>query len=391
MEDRFVYADNAATTPIHADVLNKMMPFLTTEYGNASTLYRLGQSSHKALENARQEVALLMNADPSEITFTGCGSEADNLALRGYLHSRQAKGKKHLIVSTIEHHAILYTAQALEKEGFAVTYLPVNQYGQVEPQALEQAIRPDTALVSIMFANNEIGTINPVAELGRVCHEKGVVFHTDAVQAYGHVPIDVKAMNIDMLSLSGHKINAPKGVGAIYVRKGIRLEPQLTGGGQERGLRSGTENIASIVGLGEAARLKRVNMERETAYIGVLSRKLIDGVLQLPQTILTGHPTQRLPGTCSFCINAIEGESLVLRLDMNGICASTGSACSTGSLDPSHVLLGIGLSHEISHGSLRLTLGPQNTEEDVDYILERLKGVVETLRAMSPIWDTKQN
>lgn len=391
MEDRFVYADNAATTPIHADVLNKMMPFLTTEYGNASTLYRLGQSSHKALENARQEVALLMNADPSEITFTGCGSESDNLALRGYLHSRQAKGKKHLIVSTIEHHAILYTAQALEKEGFAVTYLPVNQYGQVEPQALEQAIRPDTALVSIMFANNEIGTINPVAELGRVCHEKGVVFHTDAVQAYGHVPIDVKAMNIDMLSLSGHKINAPKGVGAIYVRKGIRLEPQLTGGGQERGLRSGTENIASIVGLGEAARLKRVNMERETAYIGALSRKLIGGVLQLPQTILTGHPTQRLPGTCSFCINAIEGESLVLRLDMNGICASTGSACSTGSLDPSHVLLGIGLSHEISHGSLRLTLGPQNTEEDVDYILERLKGVVETLRAMSPIWDPKQN
>lgn len=391
MEDRFVYADNAATTPIHADVLNKMMPFLTTEYGNASTLYRLGQSSHKALENARQEVALLMNADPSEITFTGCGSESDNLALRGYLHSRQAKGKKHLIISTIEHHAILYTAQALEKEGFAVTYLPVNQYGQVEPQALEQAIRPDTALVSIMFANNEIGTINPVAELGRVCHEKGVVFHTDAVQAYGHVPIDVKAMNIDMLSLSGHKINAPKGVGAIYVRKGIRLEPQLTGGGQERGLRSGTENIASIVGLGEAARLKRVNMERETAYIGALSRKLIDGVLQLPQTILTGHPTQRLPGTCSFCINAIEGESLVLRLDMNGICASTGSACSTGSLDPSHVLLGIGLSHEISHGSLRLTLGPQNTEEDVDYILERLKGVVETLRAMSPIWDPKQN
>ena len=391
MEDRFVYADNAATTPIHADVLNKMMPFLTTEYGNASTLYRLGQSSHKALENARQEVALLMNAEPSEITFTGCGSESDNLALRGYLHSRQAKGRKHLIISTIEHHAILYTAQALEKEGFAVTYLPVNQYGQVEPQALEQAIRPDTALVSIMFANNEIGTINPVAELGRVCHEKGVVFHTDAVQAYGHVPIDVKAMNIDMLSLSGHKINAPKGVGAIYVRKGIRLEPQLTGGGQERGLRSGTENIASIVGLGEAARLKRVNMERETAYIGALSRKLIDGVLQLPQTILTGHPTQRLPGTCSFCINAIEGESLVLRLDMNGICASTGSACSTGSLDPSHVLLGIGLSHEISHGSLRLTLGPQNTEDDVDYILERLKGVVETLRAMSPIWDPKQN
>ena len=366
MEDRFVYADNAATTPIAAEVLSKMMPFLTTEYGNASTLYQLGQSSHKALENARKEVALLMNAEPSEIIFTGCGSESDNMALRGYLHSPQAKGKKHMITSTIEHHAILHTAQALEREGYEVTYLPVNQYGQVELDQLAAAIRPDTALVSIMFANNEIGTINHVAEIGALCREKGVVFHTDAVQAYGHVPVDVKAMNIDLLSLSGHKINAPKGVGAIYIRKGIVLQPILTGGGQERGLRSGTENIASIVALGEAARLK--------------------GVLKLPQTILTGHPTQRLPGTCSFCINAIEGESLVLRLDMNGICASTGSACSTGSLDPSHVLLGIGLSHEISHGSLRLTLGPQNTEEDVDYILERLTQVVETLRAMSPIW-----
>ena len=386
MEDRFVSADNAATTPIAAEVLSKMMPFLTTEYGNASTLYHLGQSSHKALENARKEVALLMNAEPSEIIFTGCGSESDNMALRGYLHSPQAKGKKHMITSTIEHHAILHTAQALEREGYEVTYLPVNQYGQVELDQLAAAIRPDTALVSIMFANNEIGTINHVAEIGALCREKGVVFHTDAVQAYGHVPVDVKAMNIDLLSLSGHKINAPKGVGAIYIRKGIVLQPILTGGGQERGLRSGTENIASIVALGEAARLKRVNMERESAYVGYLSQKLIEGVLKLPQTILTGHPTQRLPGTCSFCINAIEGESLVLRLDMNGICASTGSACSTGSLDPSHVLLGIGLSHEISHGSLRLTLGPQNTEEDVDYILERLTQVVETLRAMSPIW-----
>ena len=386
MEDRFVYADNAATTPIAAEVLSKMMPFLTTEYGNASTLYHLGQSSHKALENARKEVALLMNAEPSEIIFTGCGSESDNMALRGYLHSPQAKGKKHMITSTIEHHAILHTAQALEREGYEVTYLPVNQYGQVELDQLAAAIRPDTALVSIMFANNEIGTINHVAEIGALCREKGVVFHTDAVQAYGHVPVDVKAMNIDLLSLSGHKINAPKGVGAIYIRKGIVLQPILTGGGQERGLRSGTEHIASIVALGEAARLKRVNMERESAYVGYLSQKLIEGVLKLPQTILTGHPTQRLPGTCSFCINAIEGESLVLRLDMNGICASTGSACSTGSLDPSHVLLGIGLSHEISHGSLRLTLGPQNTEEDVDYILERLTQVVETLRAMSPIW-----
>ena len=384
MKDRFVYADNAATTPIDPRVLEKMMPFLTTEYG--STLYALGQSSHLALEEARRQVALLMNAEPGEIYFTGCGSEADNLALRGYLHSRQAKGKKHLITSSIEHHAILYTAQALEKEGFDVTYLPVDSHGKVRLADLKAALRPDTALVSIMFANNEIGTVNDIAAIGALCREKGVIFHTDAVQAYGHVPVDVKAMNIDMLSISGHKINAPKGVGALYIRKGVLVEPQITGGGQEKGRRSGTENIASIVGLGEAARIKRENLEREMTYLRGLSRKLIDGVLQMPQTILTGHPTDRLPGTCSFCINAIEGESLVLRLDMNGICASTGSACSTGSLDPSHVLLGIGLSHEISHGSLRLTLGMQNTAEDVDYILERLKDVVDVLRAMSPIW-----
>ena len=241
-------------------------------------------------------------------------------------------------------------------------------------------------MVSVMFANNEIGTVNPIAEIGRLCREKGILFHTDAVQAYGHVPVDVKTMNIDVLSLSGHKINAPKGVGAIYIRKGVMLTPLIAGGGQEKGRRAGTENIASIVGLGEAARIRREHMAEEASYVGGLSRKLIDGVLKLPQTILTGHPTQRLPGTCSFCINAIEGESLVLMLDMNGICASTGSACSTGSLDPSHVLLGIGLSHEISHGSLRLTLGPQNTPEDVDYILARLEQVVKTLRAMSPIW-----
>jgi len=262
----------------------------------------------------------------------------------------------------------------------------VDKHGMVELEVLEKAIRPDTAMVSVMFANNEIGTVNPIAEIGKLCREKGVIFHTDAVQAYGHVPVDVKAMNIDILSISGHKINAPKGVGAIYIRKGVLLNQLITGGGQEKGRRAGTENIASIVGLGEAARIKRETMEEETAYVGKLSRKLIDGVLKFPQTILTGHPEQRLPGTCSFCINAIEGESLVLMLDMNGICASTGSACSTGSLDPSHVLLGIGLSHEISHGSLRLTLGMQNTEEDVDYILERLEQVVKTLRAMSPIW-----
>ena len=387
MENRFIYADNAATTPIDRRVLDKMLPFLTTEYGNASTLYRLGKSSHTALEEARKEIALTLNADPSEIFFTGGGSESDNMALRGMMHSPQSKGKKHLITSTIEHPAILRTAEALEKEGYKVTYLPVDSTGKVRLADLEAAITEDTALVSIMFANNEVGTINDIAEIGALCRSKGVRFHTDAVQAFGHVPVDVKAMNIDLLSLSGHKINAPKGVGAIYIRKGIMLTPVITGGGQEKGRRSGTENIAGIVGLGEAARLKREHMQMEIDYVGSLSRKLIDGVLQLPQTILTGHPTDRLPGTCSFCINAIEGESLVLMLDMHGICASTGSACSTGSLDPSHVLLGLGLSHEIAHGSLRLTLGVQNTEEDVDYILEKLKLVVERLRMMSPIWN----
>ena len=309
------------------------------------------------------------------------------MALRGAMKSPQAKGRKHMITSTIEHPAILRTAEALEKEGYKVTYLPVDSTGKVRLADLEAAITEDTALVSIMFANNEVGTINDIAEIGALCRSKGVLFHTDAVQAFGHVPVDVKAMNIDVLSLSGHKINAPKGVGAIYIRKGVMLTPVITGGGQEKGRRSGTENIAGIVGLGEAARLKREHLQQEMEYVGGLSRKLIDGVMQFPQTILTGHPTDRLPGTCSFCINAIEGESLVLLLDMHGICASTGSACSTGSLDPSHVLLGLGLPHEIAHGSLRLTLGAQNTEEDVDYILEKLKLVVERLRMMSPIWN----
>ena len=387
MENRFVYADNAATTPIDRRVLDKMLPFLTTEYGNASTLYQLGKSSHLALEEARKEIALTLNADPSEIFFTGGGSESDNMALRGAMKSPQAKGRKHMITSTIEHPAILRTAEALEKEGYKVTFLPVDSTGKVRLADLEAAITEDTALVSIMFANNEVGTINDIAEIGALCRSKGVLFHTDAVQAFGHVPVDVKAMNIDVLSLSGHKINAPKGVGAIYIRKGVMLTPVITGGGQEKGRRSGTENIAGIVGLGEAARLKREHLQQEMEYVGSLSRKLIDGVMQFPQTILTGHPTDRLPGTCSFCINAIEGESLVLLLDMHGICASTGSACSTGSLDPSHVLLGLGLPHEIAHGSLRLTLGAQNTEEDVDYILEKLKLVVERLRMMSPIWN----
>lgn len=387
MENRFVYADNAATTPVSAEVLNKLLPFYMSEYGNASTLYRLGQSSHTALENARKEVAKTLNAQPAEVFFTGCGTESDNMALRGFLHGPSAKGRKHMITTAIEHHAILHTAAALEKEGFSVTYLPVDKYGVVDMKALEQAITPDTALVSVMFGNNEVGTIEPIAEIGALCHSRGVCFHTDAVQAFAHVPIDVKAMNIDLLSLSGHKLNAPKGVGAIYIRSGILLEPVLTGGGQEKNRRSGTENIAGIVALGEAARIHRENMDKERAYLTALQNKLTAGVLErIPQAWQTGHPENRLPGSCSFVFAGIEGESIVLDLDNNGICAATGSACSTASLDPSHVLLALGLSREVAHGSLRLTLGAQNTEEDVDYILERLVAVVERLRRMSPVW-----
>jgi len=387
MEDRFVYADNAATTPVAAEVLNKLLPFYTTEYGNASTLYRLGQSSHAAMENARREVALTLNAQPSEIFFVGCGTEADNMALRGFMHGPNAKGRKHLITTPIEHHAILHTADALEKEGFSVTYLPVDHDGTVDLEALKQAITPDTALVSVMFGNNEVGTLEPIAEIGQICRSRGVCFHTDAVQAFGHVPIDVKAMNIDLLSLSGHKLNAPKGVGAIYIRSGITLQPIITGGGQEKNRRSGTENIAGIVALGEAARIRREHMEQEIVRLTTLQNKLISGVLErIPQVWLTGHPTNRLPGSASFVFAGVEGESIVLDLDNNGICAATGSACSTASLDPSHVLLSVGLSREVAHGSLRLTLGAQNTEEDVDYILERLPRVIERLRVMSPVW-----
>ena len=387
MQDRFVYADNAATTPVSAEVLNKLLPFYMSEYGNASTLYRLGQSSHAALENARREVAKTLNAAPSEVFFTGCGTESDNMALRGFLHGPNAKGRRHLITTTIEHHAILHTAAALEKEGFRVTYVPVDHFGKVSVEEIDKAITPDTALVSVMFGNNEVGTLEPIAEIGALCRSRGVCFHTDAVQAFGHVPIDVKAMNIDLLSLSAHKLNAPKGVGAIYIRSGITLEPILTGGGQEENRRSGTENIAGIVALGEAARIHRENMPAEMARLTAMQKRLTEGVLrEIPQCWATGHPTDRLPGSCSFVFAGIEGESIVLDLDNNGICAATGSACSTASLDPSHVLLAIGQSREVAHGSLRLTLGTQNTEEDVDYILERLPRVVDRLRKMSPVW-----
>ena len=386
-EPRLVYADNAATTRVDPRVLEKMLPFFSEKYGNASTLYKLGQTSRAALEEARKNVAAVIGAKPSEIFFTGSGTEADNMALRGMMHSKQAKGRKHLITTTFEHPAVLQTARALEKEGFRVTYLPVDLTGTVDLKALEDAICEDTALVSIMAANNEIGTIQPIAEIGRICKSKGVTFHTDAVQAYGHMPIDVSEMNIDILSLSAHKICGPKGVGAIYIRSGLMLDPVITGGGQEKNRRSGTENVAGIVGLGEAARIKFEGMEQENARLRKMQRRLIDGVLStIPESTLTGHPENRLPGSCSFTFTAVEGESLVLLLDTKGICASTGSACSTGSLDPSHVLMAIGLSHETAHGSLRISLGEFNTEEDVDYILQELPGVIARLREMSPVW-----
>ncbi len=387
IEPRTVYADNAATTRVDPRVLDKMLPYFSEHYGNASTLYKLGQQSHAAMEEARAHVASVIGAQPKEICFTGSGTESDNMALRGLVHSRQAKGRRHIITTSFEHHAVLHTAKALENEGFRVTYLPVDLSGTVDLQALENAICEDTVLVSIMAANNEIGTIQPLEEIGRICRSKGVYFHTDAVQAFGHAPLDVDRMNIDLLSLSAHKICGPKGTGALYIRSGLVLEPVITGGGQEKNRRSGTENIPGIVGLGEAARIKRESMEAENARLRALQRKLIDGVLQtIPDSILTGHPTNRLPGNCSFTFSAVEGESLVLMLDMKGICASTGSACSTGSLDPSHVLMAIGLSHETAHGSLRLSLGEYNTEEDVDYILQELPPIIARLRAMSPVW-----
>lgn len=385
----FVYADNAATTRIAPQVLDAMLPYLKEEYGNPSTLYKLGREAKIAIEKAREQVAQVIGAKAEEIFFTGSGTEADNMALKGVLYGPAGKGKKHLITTKIEHHAILHTAMALEKEGFQVTFLDVDKNGRVDLEELKQAITPDTALVSIMAANNEVGTIQPIEEIGKICREKGVLFHTDAVQAFGHMPLDVNKMNIDLLSLSAHKINGPKGSGALYIRRGLGLRPVIEGGGQERNRRSGTENVAGIVGLGQAAQLAMETMEEESARLKALAKKLTDGVLQIPETILTGDPENRLPGACSFAIGAIEGESLVLYLDMEGICTSTGSACSTGSLDPSHVLMAIGLSHEVSHGSLRVTLGRFNTEEEVDYIIETLPKVVEKLRSMSPVWNRK--
>ncbi len=387
--NRFVYADNAATTPMSESVFEAMKPFLTEFYGNPSSLYRIGREARRAVTEARMKVARALNAkDPSEIIFTGGGSQADNLAIRGYVKGRSARGKKHIITSKIEHHAVLYTCEALEKEGYPVTYLDVDAQGHVDLEQLKSVITDQTALVTIMAANNEIGTIQNLKAISEIAHAHGAVFHTDAVQAVGHMPLDVQEMGIDMLSLSAHKFRGPKGIGALYVRKGIALEPLVYGGGQERGLASGTENVAGMVGLGQAIEdATGEHLAEKMGYVKKLTDRLVKGIMDaVPYTHYTGDPVNRLPGTASFVFEAIEGEGLILRLDLAGICGSTGSACSTGSLDPSHVLMAIGLPHEIAHGSLRLTLGEQNTEEDVDYLIENVTKVVETLRAMSPVW-----
>ena len=387
--NRFVYADNAATTPMSESVFEAMKPYLTEHYGNPSSLYRIGREARRAMTEARMKVARALNAkDPYEIVFTGGGSQADNLAIRGYVKGRSARGKKHIITSKIEHHAVLYTCEALEKEGYPVTYLDVDAQGHVDLEQLKSVITDQTALVTIMAANNEIGTIQNLKAISEIAHAHGAVFHTDAVQAVGHMPLDVQEMGIDMLSLSAHKFRGPKGIGALYVRRGIALEPLVYGGGQERGLASGTENVAGMVGLGQAIEdATGAHLDEKMGYVKKLTDRLVKGIMDtIPYTHYTGDPVNRLPGTASFVFEAIEGEGLILRLDLAGICGSTGSACSTGSLDPSHVLMAIGLPHEIAHGSLRLTLGEQNTKEDVDYLIENVAKVVEGLRAMSPVW-----
>ena len=384
--ERRVYMDYAATTYVKQEVMEEMMPYFTEKYGNPSSVHSFGREARKAVDLARERTAKALNASTDEIYFTGGGSESDNWAIKGAALANKQKGN-HIITSSIEHHAVLYTCQYLEKMGFEVTYLPVDQYGLVNPEDVKKAITDKTILISIMFANNEIGTIQPVKEIGRIAREHGVYFHTDAVQAVGHVPIDVKDMNIDLLSLSAHKFYGPKGVGALYVRKGVRIHPYLHGGAQERNRRAGTENLPGIVGLGKAIELAYENLEESNSKLAAMRDRLIAGIMEkIDHVRLNGHPVKRLPGNANLSFEFIEGEALLLSLDMKGIAASSGSACTSGSLDPSHVLLAIGLTHEIAHGSLRLTLGDDNTDEDVDYVLEVLPVLWERLRNMSPLF-----
>ena len=389
MRDTMIYADHAATTAVTDTALTAMLPHFTRDYGNPSSLYRFAQEGKTHLEQARAQVAACLNARPEEIYFTSGGTEADNWALRGVAELMALKGKKtgHIITSAIEHHAILHTAEYLEKQGYEVTCLPVDRDGLVDPAAVEAAIRPDTILISVMAANNEIGTIQPIAEIGAIARAHKVLFHTDAVQAVGHIPVDVEAWNVDLLSLSGHKFGGPKGIGALYMKKPLRLPALIQGGGQEKGRRSGTENVPGAVGMAAALKEAVDHLPEEMARLSALRDRLIAGLSALPYTSLTGHPVKRLPGTASFVFEGVEGEALLLHLDAKGICASSGSACSSASLDPSHVLLAIGLPHAIAHGSLRLSLGAENTGEDVDTILREVPAAVAYLREMSPVWD----
>ena len=381
-----IYADNAATTKMSRTAINAMLPYMEEHYGNPSSLYALGQQAKEAMEDARSRIAACLNAEPREITFTSGGSEADNQAIITAAVLGERKGKKHIISTSFEHHAVLHTLDKLKKFGFEITLLDVHSNGLVTAQQVADAIREDTCLVTIMYANNEIGTIQPIAEIGAVCREKGVLFHTDAVQAAGHLPIDVKEQKIDMLSLSAHKFHGPKGIGVLYAKRGIVLEPLINGGAQERGKRAGTENIPSIMGMAAALEEACASMDANGKKLTALRERLIDGLNRIPYCELNGDREQRLPGNVNFCFEGIEGESLLLLLDDKGICASSGSACTSGSLDPSHVLLAIGRPHEVAHGSLRLSLGEEMTEADVDNIIQAVTDVVDYLRKMSPFW-----
>lgn len=385
--NKLIYLDNAATTQVDSEVLDAMIPFFTEYYGNPSAIYTFAGHAKKAVDEARKILAEGIGAKPEEIYFTGGGSESDNWALKAAVEAYAARGK-HVITTKIEHHAILHTAQYLENNGCDVTYLDVDENGLVSPEALKAAIRPDTVLISIMTANNEIGTIEPLEEIGAIAKENGILFHTDAVQAFGHIPIDVDKMNIDMLSASAHKVNGPKGIGLLYIRKGVKIRAFIHGGAQERQRRAGTHNVAGIVGFGKAAQIAFREMEKRSAYETELRDYLIERVLaEVPYTRLNGDRTKRLPGNANFCFRFIEGESLLILLDQNGICASSGSACTSGSLDPSHVLLAIGLPHEIAHGSLRLTLSEKTTKEEIDFTVDKIKEIVERLRNMSPLYE----
>ena len=381
-----IYADNAATTKLSVTALQAMLPYLTEQYGNPSSLYSFGQQAAEALEEARQTVAQCLHCRPDEIYFTSGGSEADNQAILSAARWGKLRGKTHIISTAFEHHAVLHTLQKLEKEGFTITLLEVHETGRITPQQVAEAITDETCLVTVMYANNEIGTIQPIAEIGALCRARKITFHTDAVQAAGHLAIDVGAENIDMLSLSGHKFHGPKGVGALYVRKGVTLSPLIEGGGQERRKRAGTENVAGIVGLAAALREACDHLEEHAVQVAALRDKLIRGLSAIPHSALNGDPAGRLPGNVSFCFEGIEGESLLLLLDDKGVYASSGSACTSGSLDPSHVLLAIGRPHEIAHGSLRLSLSHETTPEEVDTMLREIPGVVEYLRNLSPVW-----